>query len=101
MNCPARLSSSGVAFLERCELQPLNAQLLEPASRREDDYLFASVLQAASITGDGISYVDSVWDGISSTWLIAELTHRQAHGLDSQIPMPVEADRGPSPGRHP
>ena len=93
MNCPARLSSSGVAFLERCELQPLNAQLL-PASRKEDDYLFASVLQAASIQA-------APGDGISSTWLIAELTHRQAHGLDSQIPMPVEADRGPSPGRHP
>ena len=37
-------------------------------------------------------------DGISSNWLIAELTHRQAHGSNSQIPM--EADRAPTPTSH-
>ena len=49
-----------------------------------------SVLQAASPLARE-PWKPRPGDGISSTWLIAELTHRQAHGLDSQIPM--EADR--------
>ena len=39
-----------------------------------------SVLQAASLREPGAQ--DG--DGISSDWLIAELTHRQAHGLKLQ-----------------
>ena len=71
-----------------------------PASRKEDDFLFASVLPEVQAEPSE-PWKPRPGDGISSTWLIAELTHRQAYGLDSQIPMPVEADRGPSPGRHP
>ena len=56
-----------------------------------------SVLQAASPLARE-PWKPRPGDGISSTWLIAELTHRQAHGLDSQIPM--EADRGPRAGTH-
>ena len=64
---------------------------LRPTKEDDSSLLgMPSVLQAASPLARE-PWKPRPGDGISSTWLIAELTHRQAHGLDSQIPM--EADR--------
>ena len=46
--------------------------------------LLASVLQAASPPKAREPWKPRPGDGISSNWLIAELTHRQAHGLKLQ-----------------
>ena len=59
--------------------EEFDKQCAEETGRRKSKALMErrgplpSVLQAASRPRPG--------DGISSNWLIAELTHRQAHGL--------------------